>query len=60
MNYEIDWQETLNALMDMPFDVYFKYDIFDEIAVECEKRGAKVFGEDCEFYLTPDGERYII
>lgn len=60
MNYEIDWQKTLNALIDIPSDIYLKYDIFDEIAWECEGHGAKLFCEDYEFYLTPDGECDII
>lgn len=60
MNYEIDYQTTLEILMEIPINIYFKYDIFDEIARMCEKQGAQIFDDNVQFYLTPEEECDII
>lgn len=60
MDYEIDWQATLDALIEIPDDIYFKYSIFDEIARMCDEHGAIIFDNDIEFYLTDDGNCDII
>lgn len=61
MNYEIDWQATYNAIMDLPPNVFFSCIIFEELAEEAGKHDIiELFDDDMMFSFTDDGTLEII